>query len=264
MKILRQAMLVDEFFERVRQMGKRALFLDYDGTLAPFVVERSEAVPYPGVCELLDEIISTCDCRLVIISGRWLGDLIPLLRLKELPEVWGSHGSERLMPDRKYQIEKSDANALRGLAMAESWVLEQKLARYCERKHSSLALHLRGLSSGESRTIKAKTLEKWSGIAQQSGLTVQEFDGGIELRTTGPNKGVAVDTVLEEMGEGTAAAYLGDDLTDEDAFHAISGRGLAVLVREKLRETAADIWVKPPDELLWFLKRWLEVCREKA
>jgi len=50
---------------------------------------------------------------------------------------------------------------------------------------------------------------------------------------------------------------LGDDRTDEDAFKSIKGRGLGVLVREAFRPTYADVWIKPPEELLAFLARWL-------
>jgi trehalose-6-phosphatase len=51
-------------------------------------------------------------------------------------------------------------------------------------------------------------------------------------------------------------AYLGDDLTDEDAFKALKGKGLSVLVRDTQRDTLADCWLTPPDELLDFLHHW--------
>jgi trehalose-6-phosphatase len=53
-------------------------------------------------------------------------------------------------------------------------------------------------------------------------------------------------------------AFLGDDLSDEAAFRAvrrIGKRGLSVLVRREFRETAAEIWLRPPGELLVFLER---------
>jgi trehalose-phosphatase len=61
---------------------------------------------------------------------------------------------------------------------------------------------------------------------------------------------------LSEVSEDSVAAYLGDDVTDEDAFRAIKGRGLSVLVRPEHRETEADVWIRPPDELLEFIGRW--------
>jgi trehalose 6-phosphate phosphatase len=63
------------------------------------------------------------------------------------------------------------------------------------------------------------------------------------------------------MEPDTPAAYLGDDATDERAFRAISGRGLSVLVRPSWRQTAAELWLRPPEELLDFLNRWLEALR---
>jgi len=46
-------------------------------------------------------------------------------------------------------------------------------------------------------------------------------------------------------------------LTDEDAFRAIRGKGVGILVREALRPTAADLWIRPPEELLTFLAGWI-------
>jgi trehalose-6-phosphatase len=58
------------------------------------------------------------------------------------------------------------------------------------------------------------------------------------------------------MGNKPAAAYLGDDNTDEDAFKSIKGRGMGILVREEFRPTEADAWLSPPEQLLQFLKYW--------
>ena len=92
MEILNPDFHPESFFRRVRDSNTCALLLDYDGTLAPFRVNRSTALPYPGVRELLDTIISAQHTRVVIISGRSIDDLVPLLGLQNLPEIWGSHG----------------------------------------------------------------------------------------------------------------------------------------------------------------------------
>jgi trehalose 6-phosphate phosphatase len=68
---------------------------------------------------------------------------------------------------------------------------------------------------------------------------------------------------MSEMNPGTPTAYLGDDNTDEHAFQAVNGRGLSVLVRSGWRQTAAQLWLGPPDEVLGFLTRWLEACLER-
>jgi trehalose-phosphatase len=87
-------------------------------------------------------------------------------------------------------------------------------------------------------------------------MELLRFDGGLELRTRGCNKQHAAKAILSEMGPDSAIAYLGDDLTDEDAFAVTKPRGIAVLVRSEYRETAADVWLRPPGELLAFMGRW--------
>ena len=62
--------------------------------------------------------------------------------------------------------------------------------------------------------------------------------------------------MLSQTGENSAVAYLGDDMTDEDAFQAVKARGLAVLVRPQFRPTAADVWLRPPEELVAFMQHW--------
>jgi len=95
------------------------------------------------------------------------------------------------------------------------------------------------------------------------GLRLLEFEAGLELRV-GRDKGGAVEAILAEAGTSGPVAYLGDDLTDEAAFRVVNGlgpRGLSVLVRRELRETEAQIWLRPPGELKAFLKRWLDAER---
>ena len=102
----------------------------------------------------------------------------------------------------------------------------------------------------------------WFPIADRASLKLLEFDGGIEMRVPDPDKGHAVQTVLAEMDPQAPAAYLGDDLTDERAFRALAGRGLSVLVRPRLRRSRAAVWLKPPEQLLDFLSRWLTVTEK--
>ncbi len=260
MKILKQGRSLDLFFAELKTAKRRVLFLDYDGTLAPFQIQRDQAFPYPGVSQALKTILETDCSRLVLISGRCIKDLIPLLGLKKLPEIWGSHGWERLKPDQACEKPELEEAAAGGLAQAYKWVKAEGLPAQTEQKPASLALHWRGLAEAEIAGIRRKALRNWQHPAQKAGLVLHEFDGGLELRVPGRDKGHAVQTVLAEEGEGALAAYLGDDLTDEDAFSALQGRGLSLLVRRELRPTAADIWLKPPEELLAFLHNWTLAC----
>ena len=257
MRILAQNFDMERFFSRVARASRRALILDYDGTLAPFTVDRDHAYPYEGVREILSAFLRTDETRLVLVSGRAVKDLIPLLGIDPIPEIWGSHGRERLLPDGTYETARIDDRASEGLAQAKAWIVEEELVDYLEEKPASLAVHTRGLDQNTEQELRERVSESWRLLRERNGLDVHLFAGGIELRVPGVDKGSAVHTILAEVGEDAAAAYAGDDLTDEDAFRAIKGRGLGILATEQLRPTAADVWLRPPEELLDFMDAWL-------
>jgi len=252
---------IERFLKTVAQAQRSLLLLDYDGTLAPFHEERDQAFPYPGAAQLLQEIVRSGHTRVVIISGRDTSETIPLLGVAPVPEVWGLHGLQRRKPDGRIETVRIDERYLDALYDANRWLGCQHLWHAAELKTGSIAVHWRGLTDQEVEELRARLLAGWNPIAEHSGMELLEFDGGIEIRPPEADKGDVVRMVLSEMEADTPAAYLGDDATDERAFHAISGRGLSVLVRPRWRQTAAQLWLKPPGELLDFLTRWLDAVR---
>jgi trehalose-phosphatase len=261
MQALEQTIDLDRFFHELERAPQRVLILDYDGTLAPFKIDPADAAPYPGVCELIEEIMDDPRTHVVIVSGRWIRDLMPLLPLKQLPEVWGSHGWEKLRFDGEYEMAQLHELAVKGLIETDQWIAQIEAAGgRCERKPGSLAIHWRGLALERVTDIRRVVFDRWTAPGLHQHLVWHDFDGGIELRAPGRNKGYAVDQVLNGLHHVTAA-YLGDDLTDEDAFKAIEGRGLSVLVRPLYRPTAARLWLRPPLDLIDFLTRWRNACK---
>lgn len=256
MKVLNPDVNVDAFFHRLEEAERCVLFLDYDGTLAPFKDDPAQAVPYEGVSDLIEKLSLNPSIRLVIITGRTTEDIVSLLEIKQVPEIWGSHGREHLYPGRPlHRIELSSKEKL-GLDKARQWASRKGVETWLEEKTGCLALHFRGKPVERVRSVEEAARRDWQALGAESGLELHEFDGGLELRTTGRDKGFAVSTILNEMDKGIPAAYLGDDLTDEDAFATIAGHGLAVLVRKQLRTTRADLWIEPPEELIEFLEAW--------
>jgi trehalose-phosphatase len=251
---------IREFIRTVAQSSQSALLLDYDGTLAPFSVDRQCAVPYPGIIHVLQEIVDTGRTRLVIVTGRDAHDIDPLLDIRPFPEVWGSHGLQRLRPDGTVEMPELDPKALQALEDAERWLSYQGLHHMAEPKPGSVAVHWRALDENSAIQLRGRILLGWFPIAERGSLTVLEFDGGLELRVPDKDKSDAVRTILQEIGPGVPAAYLGDDVTDELAFRAMQ-RGLTVLVRGEPRKTAARAWLRPPEELLQFLGQWRDACR---
>ena len=253
---------VEQFMEAVAQSPASALLLDYDGTLAPFCLNRQQALPYPGVTALLQEIIANGRTRVVIITGRSAREVIPLLAVDPSLEIWGCHGLERLRRDGTCETPRVEEPVLRALADADRWLRHQGLHNRAEFKTGTVAIHWRGLDEAMAAETRARVLLGWLPIAQRTPMELLEFDGGIEMRMPGLDKGDAVGTILGEIGPEIPVAYLGDDMTDERAFIALGTRGLSVLVRPEWRKTGAALWIRPPDGLRNFLTRWRQACRQ--
>ena len=254
---------IESLLRAVAQAPRSLLMLDYDGTLAPFRKNPEQAFPYPGIAPVLQEIVRTGKTRVVIISGRDANEVIPLLNIAPRPELWGLHGLQRLNPDGSTHLPSLDESTVSELAAAEDWLHYQNLQHTAEFKTGSIAVHWRGLDESEAESIRGRVLMGWTPLAKYTRLDLLEFDGGVEIRAHKADKGAAVRTIMSEMDPGTPAAYLGDDTTDEKAFQAVNGRGLSVLVRPRWRRTAAQLLLKPPDEVLDLLKRWLRACEER-
>ena len=253
-----------EFFKEVAQAPRSVLLLDYDGTLSPFQVNRHDALPYPGVQALLQNINDVGRTRLVMITGRDARELGSLLRLRPFPEVWGSHGLQRLRPNGRCEMPEVPTDVATTLADAKRWLGYQGLQHLAEVKPGSIAVHWRALEEHEAEELRGRILMGWFPIADRKSLKLLEFDGGVEMRMPDLDKGDAVRTILAEERRGVPVAYLGDDNTDEQAFRALGNDGLSILVRSRARKTSAHIWLKPPEELLTFLTNWLEATKTAA
>jgi trehalose-phosphatase len=237
--------------------GRRegVLLLDYDGTLAPFVPRRDLAVPYPGVVGVLAGLPGEGTGRFAVVSGRPAGEIVDFLAPAVPAAVWGCHGAERLVPGGAIQALPLPATLREALGRARDLVAGAAGSGVLEEKSAGLALHWRGLDPGARRNLVRRVKPVWAALARESGLQLHPFDGGLELRVPGWDKGLAVRQIRQEEPE-AAIVYLGDDRTDEDAFAALGPAGLGVLVRGRSRATAARYRISPPGELLRFLEAW--------
>jgi trehalose-phosphatase len=223
--------------------GRRlAVFLDYDGTLTPIVEDHGKAFMADdmraAVAALADH------CAVAVISGR---DLAMLRRLVALDTVYlaGSHGFEIASPDDSIEPFEKGREFLAELDAVER-ELRERLARIeghsVERKRFSVAVHFRQVADadvGRLTEIVDATLAEHPRLKKGFGKKVYELRPGIDW-----NKGHAVLWLLKQLAEthsDIAPVYVGDDITDEDAFRALSGVGLTIVVRDvETRPTAAD------------------------
>ena len=253
------------FFREFAGAATSLLLLDYDGTLAPFRVDRFQASPWAGVRNLLNLIQNQKKTRIDVVSGRPAAEIVRLLDLNTPPTVWGLHGAERLHPDGRRELEPTADRARTHLDALRARLRQDAFGGLFEEKPNAAVVHWRGAAPHKANEIERRTRELFEPLAEIDGLQLLEFECGVELRA-GRDKGGAVKAILHELTaekfatnvSGIPAAYLGDDITDESAFAAMKGRGLSVLVRRQWRKTTADVWLKPPEELRRFLGMWLE------
>lgn len=265
------ASALQTFFSSFHPGVKPQLLLDYDGTLAPFRVDRFKARPFTGVREGIARILHQGDTRLVVITGRPAREITLLLRgnppvVDQPVEVWGLHGAERIYPDGRRELEQAPAPTQRRLDELREFLRHNNLGGEFEDKPNAAVMHWRGASPRTAKFIEMRTRELFEPMAHMEGLMLLEFEGGLELRV-GRDKGGAVSTLIAEAPPGTPVAYVGDDITDEAAFRALSGvpnPHLSVLMRPEQRESAADVWLRPPSGIRMFLKRWYKALQRES
>jgi trehalose 6-phosphate phosphatase len=248
----------DEIAARLE--GKRpVVFLDYDGTLTP-IVERPElAILAPEIRAIVRALAQRC--TVAVVSGRDRLDVEKLVGVEGLVFA-GSHGFDIASPDgRSIQnevgadfgdlIREVTARAMKELASVEGSLVEPK--------RSSVALHYRLVAEDEAPKLKAVVdaiLADHADLRVTSGKKVWEIQPRIDW-----NKGKAVLWLLEALNvdqPDVVPFYFGDDVTDEDAFQALKGRGIGVYVGhpddvEACRGTVADYALRTPDEVGSFL-----------
>ncbi len=254
---------LDNFFDTFSNGHTPLLLLDYDGTLAPFRVDRTKARPWTGVREALGRIQRHGRTRMVVITGRPAKEIGPLLRgfppvIDPMLEVWGLHGAERLYPDGRRELEEAPPETQRRLNELREHLRHNNLGGQFEDKPNAAVMHWRGASPRTAKFIEMRTRELFEPMAKLPGLKLLPFEGGLELRV-GRDKGGAISALVAEAPPGSPVAFVGDDLTDEAGFRAVNqaqGPHLSVLMKPEFRETIADVWLRPPSELRGFLKKW--------
>ncbi len=253
---------LDHFFHLLAHAQHRPLLLlDYDGTLAAFRVDRFQARPWAGVRQQLQRIQRHGRTRIAIITGRPAAEIAPMLALDQPVEVWGLHGAERLHPNGHRELQDPPPATRARLDELRAHLRRDALGGLYEEKPNAAVLHWRGFAPARARQIERRTRALFEDFAQLEGITLLEFESGLEVRA-GRDKGGAVRQILAESAQVAPVTYLGDDLTDEAAFQAVNaapGPHLSVLMRRTWRATAAEVWLRPPAALRTFLARWESV-----
>lgn len=237
---------------RARLSGRSlAAFLDYDGTLTPIVEDHTRAFLADDMRAAIAQLAKSC--KVAIISGR---DLQMIQRLVKLDTVFvaGSHGFEIAGPDGSSERLERGVESLPEIDQAERRLREELsdiAGHSVERKRFSIAVHYRRAAEEDVPRIEAvvdEVLSACGGLQKGHGKKVFRIQPNLDW-----HKGRAVLWLLERFRRDDPDVfpiYVGDDITDEDAFRALAGVGLTIIVRDReSRRTAADYAVADTDEV---------------
>ena len=241
----------------------RLLMLDYDGTLAPFRVQRMEARPSPRTLELLQRVSQSSHTAVAIVSGRPLAEVEALLPGLEVVLV-GEHGWEQRRLGGDVIRRSLSHDVVPVLAAAQQAAEDSGFGDLIERKRTAVVLHTRGLSEPIAHDVIGRCERAWSGLARSSAVALDAIQGGLELRARARNKGTVVLSLLSQAPAGTLGVFVGDDVTDEDAFEAIQDQGFGVRVGADDAPTVAQGRLDSCDSMPDFLEEWLRVCAPRA
>jgi trehalose 6-phosphate phosphatase len=238
-----------------------AVFLDYDGVLTPIVDNPSDAVMSPEMRRIVSDLARRAS--VCVVSGRDRGVVTELMGLDDLI-VAGSHGFDIWDPSHG-AITHDASSGFEDLVEKVTAEVSERAAAIdgtlVEPKHASVALHYRAVDPARHAEVQDLVDGVLAAHPGELRVTPGKFVHEIQPKIDW-NKGRAVEHLLEVLdlrGPGYLPVYLGDDVTDEDAFRApsIADGGLGVLVIDPsdaaTRDTAASAVIPDVDGVARFL-----------
>ncbi len=242
--------------KRISGPARILLCLDFDGTITPIKPRPKEAKLSKNIRLLLNKISKNGTFFVGIVSGRSLKDIKEKVGLKNLFFA-GNHGLEIACKGKRFiypqakrfipAISQIARSLKRGLAPFSEATLEQK--------HLSLSLHYRLVKGGKLRRLEklffqiTKPYLTARKIKLTCGKKVWEVRPPIEW-----GKGRAVLWLLRRLkSKNILSIYIGDDLTDEDAFRTVNKiGGISILVGRR-KGSSAKYYLKGTKDTEKFL-----------
>lgn len=251
----------------IRVQGKAlSLFLDYDGSLTPIVRRPEDATLSREMRVLLSQLAE--HCTVAIVSGRDRRNAEDMVQLKNLVYA-GSHGFDIRTPDGLGMQQEDAQRALADLDAAERQLrgrIGNVAGALVERKKFAIAVHYRGVRSDHDlERIEAavdEVLAQHRGLRKRGGKKIFELQPDVEW-----DKGHAVLWLAEVLGlqrAGAVIIYVGDDVTDEDAFRALRQveMGIGIRVASPSFGTDASYYLPDCTAVKQFLESLLPLVAE--
>lgn len=238
--------LLSNHWQPIKKKLKRhkAIFilLDFDGTLSPIAPTPKQARLEKNIKKILISLSKKKNTTLGIISGRGLRDIKRLVGVRGIYYA-GNHGLEIVGPGIKFIHRKAKSfkslinKTARDLKLALSGIKGIVL----ENKKFTISVHYRLAASRDIKEIESRVRKVCTPSVKTKRI---KLSGGKKCWEIRPyikwNKGEAVKRILSKFGKSAIPVYLGDDITDEDAFRALKRKGLTIFVGRLAGKTKAE------------------------
>ena len=245
----------------MRSKDRRAFFLDYDGTLTPIVEDPQKAFLSPRYREVIASLLGDEKNFVCIISGRAIEQLEGFIGLKGVV-LAGNHGMEIAGPDISYVNDGAlRAKPMLGeIAEMLRWKLSEFEGVLVEDKGLTVSVHYRMVPVKRQPSLKRFFYREMEKFLASNTIIITRGKRVLEVR---PNvvwdKGNTVKWILGHLSDHLSKekpypVYMGDDETDEDAFRALKGRGLTVLISPRKGVSEAGYFIKNVEEAYQFLR----------
>lgn len=245
----------ENFDQLTAFLGNRtpALFLDFDGTLTPIVARPELAALSDHGRAVLTALAA--QYSVAVVSGREREDVEQLVGLVGLTYA-GSHGFDIHLPDGHElpnELAGDHSELLSQVAAELHKFLDDIPGAQIERKKFSVAAHDRNVAAADKHLV-GETARRIANAHPELKLTLGKCVFEIQPNVDW-DKGKCVLWLLSALSlgdENIAPIFCGDDITDEDAYKALKGRGISIIVAKasESRQTNADFRVETPEEML--------------
>ncbi len=242
------------------------LLADYDGTLTPIAPSPPQALLSPEVRKKLAVLAGKSLCSVGVISGRAIEELKSMVGVRDIYYA-GNHGLEIEGPGLSYIIPGAEATrrTMAALAHELETTLKNIQGVIVQEKGLSLSVHYRLVKPEETENVAAAVRRVTMPHVDRREIMVYGMKRNWEIRPPVRwDKGKAVETIARSIGARTEkrllTVFLGDDVTDEDAFGVVKRpAGWSVYVGPPDNTSAANYYLKSPAEVETLLERLIDL-----
>ncbi len=222
--------------ERIAQAPRLLIACDYDGVIAPIAADPSRAIPLPEMVECLDRLAALRQTDVAVVSGRSIESLRLLLNQTTNWHLIGCHGAE--WADRRWTIENQISHdAFQPLLVRLRELSLEVPGCMIEEKPYGIAFHYRNV---EPRLVEGLMPRLLALANDRPSVMLRRGKMVVEFSITSTNKGDAFKR-LRYLTGATAAVFVGDDVTDEDAFQTLGEPDLGISVGGRRQGATFDL-----------------------